>query len=211
MILKSRVSRLLSAAMACVFLAFAAPALAEDENISDSHLAAARAVVAAIHATDEFDKILPQAAAALKQTLIQKNPDLQDIIIKTVDDETIALVARRADLEKEAALAYARAFSEPDLTAIAAFYNTDAGKKLLTDGPIVTRELFKAADIWQRGIARDLAQNVGAKMDAIIKSQAPNPAAPQPGTDTAAPGTDATAPDTGTDANVPTPEPAPAQ
>ena len=36
---------------------------------------------------------------------------------------------------------------------------TDAGKKLLSDGPIITRELYKAADIWQRGIARDLAQN----------------------------------------------------
>ena len=48
-------------------------------------------------------------------------------------------------------------FSEADLNAIAEFYNSDAGKKLISDGPIVTRELFKAADIWQRGIARDLA------------------------------------------------------
>ena len=71
-------------------------------------------------------------------------------------------------------------FSEQDLNDIATFYNSDAGKKLLADGPIVTRELFKAADIWQRGIARDLAQSVGAKLAAVIKSQAPDPAAPAP-------------------------------
>ena len=115
-------------------------------------------------ATEDFDKILPQAAAALKQELIQKNPDLQELIIKTVDEETFALVPRRTDLEKEAALAYARVFSEEDLNAIATFYNSNAGKKLLSDGPIVTRELFKAADIWQRGVGRDLAQSVGTKL-----------------------------------------------
>lgn len=174
MILKSRVRSTVSAAFALALLAVVAPASAQD-NISESHLKAARDAVAAIHATEEFDKILPQAAAALKQELIQKNPDLQEIIINTVDEETFALVPRRADLEKEAALAYARVFPEQDLAAIAAFYNTDTGKKLLADGPIVTRELFKAADIWQRGVARDLAQNVGAKLETIVKSQAPNP------------------------------------
>ena len=189
--LSSRVRRTVSAAVAFAILAVAAPAFAADENITDSHLKAARAAVAAIRATEDFDKILPQAAAALKQELIQKNPDLQELIIKTVDEETFALVPRRTDLEKEAALAYARAISEEDLVAIATFYNSNAGKKLLSDGPIVTRELFKAADIWQRGVGRDLAQSVGTKLAEVIKSQAPDPAAPVPET---APATDPAAP-----------------
>jgi hypothetical protein len=193
MILKSRL-RAVSAAMAFVFLAIAAPATAQ-ENFTDAHLKAARAALTAIRATEDFDRILPQAAAALKAELIQKNPDLQEIIIKTVDEETLTLAARRVDLEREAALAYARVFSEADLNAIAEFYNTDTGKKLLSDGPIVTRELFKAADIWQRGVARDLAESVGAKIAAIIKSQAPDPAAPQAGTDPAAPAPEQPAPE----------------
>jgi len=184
MILTSRVRRTVSAAVAFAILAVAAPVFAQD-NISEAHLKAARAAVAAIRTTEDFDKVLPQAAAALKAELIQKNPDLQAIIVKTVDEETFALVPRRTDLEKEAALAYARVFSEQDLNNIATFYNSETGKKLLSDGPIVSRELFKAADIWQRGIARDLSQNVGAKLVAIVKSQAPDPAAPAPG---AAPG-----------------------
>jgi hypothetical protein len=186
MILTSRVRRTVSAAVAFAILAVSAPGFAE-ENISETHLKAARAAVAAIKTTEDFDNVLPQAATALKSELIQKNPDLQAIIIKTVDEETFAMVPRRTDLEKEAALAYARVFSEQDLNNIATFYNSETGKKLLADGPLVSRELYKAADIWQRGIARDLAANVGTKLAAILKTQAPDPAAPAPGTSPAAP------------------------
>jgi hypothetical protein len=194
MTLKSSVRRAAIAVTAFALIAAAAPVFAQ-ENVSESHLKAARAALAAIGATEDFDGILPQAAAALKQELIQRNPDLQEIIIKTVDEETLKLAVRRADLEKEAALAYARVFSEDDLKAIAAFYITETGKKLLSDGPIVTREIFKAAEIWQRGVARDLGTNVGAILAEVIKSQAPDPNTPQAGTDPA----------------QPAPEPAPAQ
>jgi hypothetical protein len=202
MTLKSSVRRAAFAVSALALIATAIPAFAEETAISESHLKAARAAVTAIHATQDFDSILPQAAAALKQELIQKNPDLQEIIIKTVDEETLKLVGRRTDLEKEAALAYAKVFSEDDLNAIATFYNSPTGVKLLSDGPIVTREVFKAADIWQRGVARDLATNVGAILADVIKSQAPDPNAPQP---------DPNAPQAGTDPAQPAPEQAPAQ
>ncbi|HEU4986593.1 MAG TPA: DUF2059 domain-containing protein, partial [Rhizobiaceae bacterium] len=55
-------------------------------------------------------------------------------------------------------------------------YTSPAGQKLLTDGPIVTREVLKAADIWQRGVARDLAQNVGRQIQAAVSAQAATPA-----------------------------------
>ncbi len=162
--LSSRVRRTVSAAVAFAILAVAAPAFAPMRT-SPNRTSRRRARQSPRSGPPRISTtILPQAAAALKQELIQKNPDLQELIIKTVDEETFALVPRRADLEKEAALAYARVFSEEDLNAIATFYNSDAGKKLLSDGPIVTRELFKAADIWQRGVARDLAQSVGTKL-----------------------------------------------
>ena len=163
--------------VAAAVLALALPASAQD--ISDSHIKAARMALDALNATDQFDAILPQAAAALKAELIQKNPDLQQNISQIVDEKTLALVSRRADLEKEAATVYARVFSEEDLNAIATFYNSGPGKKLLSDGPIVTRELIKAAEIWQRGVARDLAQAVGTELAKVIGAQA-QPVAPAP-------------------------------
>ncbi|MBL8582070.1 MAG: DUF2059 domain-containing protein, partial [Rhizobiaceae bacterium] len=133
---------------ALAVLAVSGPAFAQD--VSESHLKAARAALNSIKATDNYDTILPAAAFALREELIRKNPDLTEIIDKTVAEQTIALAPRRADLEHEAALAYARVFSEEDLNTIAAFYNSATGQKLLSDGPIVTRQVTQAADIWQR-------------------------------------------------------------
>ncbi|CAN7730489.1 DUF2059 domain-containing protein [Mesorhizobium sp. LjNodule214] len=171
MMLHNRVRSLSAILVASAVFAFSSPVFAQD--VTESHLKAARAAVAAIHATDPFDNILPQAAAALEQQLIQKNPDMQELIGKTITDKAMALASRRADLEKEAALAYAKVFSEKELNDIAAFYSSDSGKKLLDSGPTVTRDLVKAADIWQNGLARDLAQQVGETLAAAAKANAP--------------------------------------
>lgn len=166
----ARRARLFGVAAALAATLFVAPASAQE--ISDSHLKAARETVDAINATDQFDKILPQAAQALKAELIRKNPDMVDLIDETVNEEALALVKRRADLETEAAKAYARVFSEEELKQITEFYHTPAGKKLLKDGPIVMREVAKAGDIWRRGVARDLAENVGEKIEAAADAEA---------------------------------------
>ncbi|MGB3644412.1 MAG: DUF2059 domain-containing protein [Mesorhizobium sp.] len=177
MMLHKPARRLFVAVAASAMFALSSPAFSQEA--SETHLQAARAAIAAIHATDSFDGILPGAASALEQQLIQKNPDLQALITSTVSEKALALAARRSDLEKEAALAYAKVFSEQDLKAIAAFYESDAGKKLLTDGPKVSAGLVKAADIWQNGIARDLAQQVGEALQKAVGSTAPAAPAPE--------------------------------
>jgi len=160
---RSLTTALAAAAMLAVSLS-AVRAADDAATITPSHLKAARAAIASLHITDPFDSILPQAARSLKGQLIEKNPNLQDLIVKIVDEKTLALVPRRADLEKEAARDYAKLFSEQELNAIAAFYNSEAGKKLIQNGPIASRQIAQAAEIWQRGIARDLAQSVGDEM-----------------------------------------------
>lgn len=140
----------------------ALPALSQE--VSESHLKAARAAIAAIRVTDRFDTILPAAAVALKTELLRQNPNLETLINETVDAKTLAMVSRRGDLEREAALAFARVFSEDELNAISAFYVTDAGKKFIEKGPEAAVEVGKAAEIWQRGVVRDLAKSVGEEM-----------------------------------------------
>ena len=170
-------------AMSAVIVACmsATHAFSADDQITESHLKAARATVDAINATDFYDSILPNAASALKRELIQKNPDLVDQITSIVDQKALELAGRRADLEKEAALAYARVLSEDDLNAIAAFYQTAPGMHLLENGPVVTREVAKAADIWQNGIARDLAEAVAKELEAKVgQPKTAAPPAPNP-------------------------------
>ncbi|MDB5523226.1 MAG: hypothetical protein JWM58_989 [Rhizobium sp.] len=148
----------------------AASALAAD-TYSPAHIKAARAAMAAIKITDPFDGILPNIAAQLKSTLIQGSPNFEPIINETVDEQALKLAARRADLEKEAAMIYAKSFTEEELNQIAAFYSTPAGQKLLKDGPIAIRELAKAGDIWATGITRDMSAATDKELEAKIAAQ----------------------------------------
>ena len=129
---------------------------AANKNITDSHLQAAREAIAAIHATDQLDEILPNAATQVKSELIANRPDKESEISDMVDDAAIKLAARRTDLEVEVARIYAQLFTEDELKSIASFYNSEAGKKLLSQGPQSTRGMLRAADIWSKGIVRDL-------------------------------------------------------
>lgn len=176
MVLKSSVRASFFALMIGLGAAFG-PQSVQAQEFSDAHLKAARDAIAVLGATDQFDGIILQASNALKAELIQKDPNLQDVIIATVDETTIKLVGRRSDLEQESARIYATAFTEDELNAIAAFYSTDAGKKLIKEGPIVTRQLIRAAQIWQQGIARDLAQTAGDELSKITATVEDAPAA----------------------------------
>jgi uncharacterized protein len=174
MTISSGLRRNIRAAAAGIFLVTASFAQAQDAT--PEHLAAARSAIAAIGATNQFDGILPQAADALKAEMIQRDPNLEALITTTVDNEVLALAARRGDLEQEAARVYAKVFTEADLKAISDFYSTDVGKKLIKEGPIATRGIVDAANIWQTGVARDLAKNVAEKVAAAAAAQAPAPA-----------------------------------
>jgi len=149
----------------------AASARAADDNITESHLKAARAAIAAIHITDPFDNILPTISMQLKTTMIQGSPNYEELINDVVDEQALKFASRRADLEKEAALIYAKAFSEDELNQIATFYTTPAGQKLLKYGPLSIRELSKAGDIWAAGISRDMSKATEDELDAKIDAQ----------------------------------------
>ena len=136
------------------------------QSVTDGHLQAARKAISAIHATDQFDSFLPSTARELKNELMRRDPNLQQEISAVVDEQAMALVSRRADLEREAAYAYAKYFSEAELNEIAAFYSSETGKKLLAKGPEAVGETIKAFDVWRQAIAQDLAANVGKELNA---------------------------------------------
>lgn len=150
---------------------------ASAQDVSDAHLAAAREAITTLGVTDRFDDILPGLAERLKAELIQASPNVGDQISTTVDSKALELASRRSDLEREAALTYARTFTVDELKAISQFYGSEAGKKLLKDGPIASRELMKAADIWAAGINRDLSASSMEELQKVAGDQlAPLPA-----------------------------------
>lgn len=126
------------------------------QDASPEHVTAAKAALDALVVTNTFDSILPRAAEQIKANLTLANPNFSDEISIAVDEEAIKLASRRADLENEAANIYAKNFSIEELNEVAAFYNSETGKKLLSVSPGMGRELLRAAEIWGAGITRDL-------------------------------------------------------
>ncbi len=141
---------------------------ANAQEVTDAQLAAAREAISSLKVTDLYDSILPSVAERLKGQYIQASPNFQNQISSVVDAQALALAPRRADLEKEAATIYAKTFTVEELRSISTFFNTETGKKLLTNQPLVTRELGKAAQIWANGISRDLTNQSTDKLKGII-------------------------------------------
>ena len=169
----SKLGRLVAAAIVVAGLG-AGSAFADDP--SPEHIKAARATIAAVGATANFDAILPTIAGQIKQQLIQATPNYEAVITEIVDAEAIEIATRRSNLEQEAAKVYAQTFTVEELNAITTFYSSPVGKKLLENGPIAQRELAKAADIWATGISRDLSkastEAINAKLSAQDKANA---------------------------------------
>lgn len=153
-------------AVAALGLMATAPAMAQEA--SASHLAAARAAIDAIDSTEQFDNILMNAATQIKSDLIGSNPNMQSEISDMVDDRALALAPRRGDLENEVARVYAKLFTEQELNEIAAFYSSATGKKLLKQGPVASREMMVAADVWSNGIVRDLRSSAAEGMTTML-------------------------------------------
>ncbi|MGV8936736.1 MAG: DUF2059 domain-containing protein [Allorhizobium sp.] len=173
MITFSGFGRIASSAILVVMLGTSAHA----QEVSEEQVQAARAALTSLGVTNQFDNILPGLAERLKAELTQVYPNFQDQIFATVDETALSLASRRGDLEREAALVYAKAFTVDELKAISAFYESDAGKKMLKDGPIATREMMKAADIWASGIGRDLQSKTNEAMVKIAGDSAAVPGA----------------------------------
>jgi hypothetical protein len=181
MSMAAKIRRCSLAAAVAAMVSVAGPAMAQEP--SAEHIGAARAALDAIDATDQFDAILPNAAQNLKANLIQTAPNLQEVISVTVDETALEMAGRRADLEREAAAIYAKNFTIEELNAIRTFYESEAGKKLLEKGPIVTRELLQAAEVWSNGINRDLSTATEAALRATV-GETPADDAPAEGTET---------------------------
>ncbi|MEE9375424.1 MAG: DUF2059 domain-containing protein [Rhizobiaceae bacterium] len=135
------------------------------QEATASHLAAARTALSATKATESFDSILINSSAQLKNRLTAKDPNKADLISSIVDEEALALAARRGDLEGESARLFTREFNEDELVQIANFFNSDAGKKYLDATPKLAQELSKSARIWANGINRDMNENVNKRLE----------------------------------------------
>ncbi|AMC13364.1 hypothetical protein RL73_03770 [Liberibacter crescens] len=140
-------------------------------EITEEHLKAAHKAIKALNVTAQFNVILPNMAEKLKSNLIQVYPNYSDSIAAVVNDQALKLVVRRVDLEKEIENIYAKNFTISELNVISEFYSSEAGKKLLANGPTIITDMMKSADVWAASLSKDISKNTDEALAKIIKDK----------------------------------------
>ncbi|HZP21759.1 MAG TPA: DUF2059 domain-containing protein [Bauldia sp.] len=128
------------------------------EEITPSHLAAAKQAVSVTKADRGFEDLLPSVSQQVQNQLITLRPDLYVQITDAVKAMALTVVNRRADLDNDIARIWAQAFTEDELKAITVFYQSPAGQKFLTTGPKVFADSVNAAKGWSDRVREELAE-----------------------------------------------------
>lgn len=145
-----------AAMMAAGFISNAATA----QEISESHLAAAKKVSAATKVLEPFDDILPLLAEQTRTAFVQSDPTRAEEIIEVTQQVALELAPKRAELNNRVYQAWAESFSEAELNELAAFYSTDLGQKLTQSIPAITQYSVGAAREWQDKISTEMVTRV---------------------------------------------------
>jgi hypothetical protein len=148
---------------------------AQDEQVSEAQLEAARNVVVANKALNAFDEILPLMAEQTRTIFIQADPFRSDEVSAVTNDVALQLAPKRKDLNEMIYNIWARRFSVEELQQLAEFYNSPLGQKLATETPSITALSIGAARQWQDQISTEMVSLV---RDELQKKDQEKPDAP---------------------------------
>lgn len=144
-------------ALAVTLLAIA-PSRADSP--SPETLAAARELVAAIKATDNFKAILPTLIQTMKPAIVQGRPAVEkdyDAIMPMMMD---IATSRLSDVAELMAQVYARNFTVSELHDLQAFYRTPTGQKLTQMTPVIAQQSMLVGQQWGKSIAGELRARI---------------------------------------------------
>jgi uncharacterized protein len=161
-----RTSRL--AALTVALVAFG-PA-AHSQQTSVAAIATAKELVAATKATTVFNPLIAGVVEQAKLLFLQQNPSLAKDLNEIAEKMRADLEPRMSELNDEMAKLYATHFTEQELKAILAFYQSPVGKKVLVEQPTVVDLSMRYAQDW----ANKLSDQVIAQMRVELKKRGHN-------------------------------------
>ena len=140
----------------------AAPA-AQPPGPGPNQLALAREVTLNSGIARSFDSILPAFGDQIRQSAITRPELTQDL------NEVLTGLAPEMELQKQgmidtAARIYASRLNEAELTEIAAFFRSPAGRRYVETQPQVLDELVQAMQTWTQSVSEYLMVRVRAEM-----------------------------------------------
>ncbi|MET1415048.1 DUF2059 domain-containing protein [Roseibium sp. HPY-6] len=144
--------------------------IAQDE-ISESHIAAAKRVAEVTKVLEPFDDILPILAEQTRTAFIQAEPTRAEEIIEVTQEVALQLAPSRAELNALVYQAWAKNFTEDELNELAVFYQTELGQKLTSTLPAVTQLSVGAAREWQDKTSTDMVTMVQQELQKRNEAQ----------------------------------------
>jgi len=155
-----RVARL---AVAAVVLAVFIPA-AHAQQPSAASIAVAKQLLSVTGATSVFTPLIAGVVEQAKLLFLQQDPglakDLNEVAVKLRTD----LQPRFSEINDEVARLYATNFSEQELKDILAFYQSPAGKKMLTVQPKVIDSSMAFAQTWANKLSDEVIAKIRDEM-----------------------------------------------
>ncbi|MGC5778414.1 DUF2059 domain-containing protein [Methylobacterium sp. NFXW15] len=143
----------------------AAPATAAPAapTYSANHLALAREVMLSSGIARSFDSIIPSFADQIRKQAITR-PEIQKDL-----EEVLIAIQPEMELQKQrlidiAARTYAAKFSEAELTDIANFFRSPAGKRYVEMQPALLDEMVRAMQGWTEEVSEYIMVRVRAEM-----------------------------------------------
>jgi hypothetical protein len=145
--------------------AFILPALAQrPATSSDEARAAARELVEASATAAQFDQAVPLLVREMTQAFLSLAPERAAEIRETMSEISTRFIKRKSELIDEVVRIYADLMTIEDLRAIAAFYKSGAGRRLVLAMPEITRRSTAAGQVWGQLIGQELATEMRSEL-----------------------------------------------
>jgi hypothetical protein len=166
-------SRLIAVALGLVLAAPCLPALAQTkatapaapaaQTFTPNHLALAREVMLSSGIARSFDSIIPSFADQIRKQAVTR-PEIQKDL-----DEVLTQIQPEMELQKQrminiAARTYAAKLSEAELTDIANFFRSPAGKRYVETQPALLDEMVHEMQGWTEEVSEYIMVRVRAEM-----------------------------------------------
>jgi hypothetical protein len=148
-------NRAVRLATAAIALAVSSPA-AYAQQPTAAAIASGKELVAVTGATTLFDPLVAGVIEQAKLLYLQQNPGLSKDLNEIADKLRSEMAPRLSELSNEVAKLYATNFTDQELKTIIAFYQSPAGKKLLTQQPIIVDSSMKFAQTWANGLSDEV-------------------------------------------------------
>ena len=141
-----------------------APAAAAPAAPSPAALAAADKILSAIGLKQSIAIVVPGMMAELETNVTRTRPEIRDSLratLKGIQPE-FDLTAKQTYVQAESLLV--SEMSEKDITEVAAFFESPAGKKYVEVTPDFTRKLSDVVGGWREKLSTDILERARAEM-----------------------------------------------